>query len=68
MELPAPPARSSGSSRAPGGGVKLMLALLVVFALLAIYGQWEKFRRPQTETATIATTPNVSPSPSPNDN
>jgi hypothetical protein len=38
---------------------------LVVFALLAGYGQWENFRRNQIETFTIIPAPRVSPSPSP---
>jgi hypothetical protein len=67
MDLPRPPARSPGAATgAPASGLKLMLIILVVFALLAAYGQWERFRRPQTETATIVPAPNVSPSPSPN--
>ncbi|HEX4667387.1 MAG TPA: hypothetical protein VH207_12370 [Chthoniobacterales bacterium] len=65
MEVPGPPARSSHSTRAPGSGLKLMIAILVVFALLAGFGQWERSRRPRTETATIIPVPNVSPRPSP---
>ena len=68
MDLPGPPAHSPGATRAPASGLKLMLAVLGVFALLAVYGQWEHFRRPQTETVTIVPAPNGSPSPSPNDN
>jgi hypothetical protein len=68
MDLPGPSARSPGATRAPVSGLKLMLAILVVFALLAGYGQWEQFRRSKTETAAIISTPNVSPSPSPNNN
>ncbi|MGB8341678.1 MAG: hypothetical protein WCE51_08810 [Chthoniobacterales bacterium] len=44
-----------------------MVAILVVFALLAVYGQWKHFRRPRIETATIIPAPTVSPSPLPND-
>ena len=68
MDLPEPPARAPGATRAPVSGVKLMLAILAVFALLAGYGQWEFFRRPLTEKATIIPAPNVSPSPSPAQN
>ena len=65
MDLPEPPALSPGDTRAPVSGLKLMLLILAVFALLAGYGQWELNRRPLTEKATIIPTPDVSPSPSP---
>jgi len=68
MDLPGPPARPPGTTRAPASGVKLMLAILIIFALLAGYGKWEHFRRSHIETVTIIPTPNVSPSPTPNDN
>lgn len=68
MDLPGPPAPSPGATRAPISGLKLMLLILVVFVLLAGYGQWERFRRPTVEKATIILVPNVSPSPSPNHN
>jgi hypothetical protein len=55
-------------TRAPKSGLKLMLAILGVFVLLAAYGQWEVFRRPATVKATIIPAPNVSPSPSPKHN
>jgi hypothetical protein len=67
MDLPGPPTRAPGATRAPASGLKLMLAILVVFALLAGYGKWEHFRRSQIETVTIIPAPNVSPSPTPND-
>ncbi|MGI8957063.1 MAG: hypothetical protein ACR2II_09140 [Chthoniobacterales bacterium] len=67
MELPGPPARPPGETRAPASGLKLMLGILVVFALLAGYGQWQHYRRAKTETVTIVPAPNVSPAPSPND-
>jgi hypothetical protein len=67
MDLSERPARSPGATAAPAGGLKLMLLVLVVFALLAAYGQWEQFRRPQIETVTILPAPNGSPSPSPNE-
>jgi hypothetical protein len=42
-----------------------MLAILVVFVLLAGYGRWEVSRRPTTVKTTIISAPDVSPSPSP---
>ncbi|MEO6971330.1 MAG: hypothetical protein ABI217_10590 [Chthoniobacterales bacterium] len=68
MDLPGPPDRPPGETRAPRSGLKLMLAILIVFALLAVYGQWQRLRRPTTEKAAIILAPNVSPSPSPNHN
>ncbi|CAN5551411.1 hypothetical protein BH20VER3_BH20VER3_16750 [soil metagenome] len=64
MNMPGPLPRAAGASRAPLGGLKLMLAILVVFALLAVYGAWEHARRAKTETARILPAPNVSPAPS----
>jgi hypothetical protein len=43
MDLPGPPARAPGATRAPASGLKLMLAILVVFALLAGYGKMGAF-------------------------
>ncbi len=69
MDLPGPPSRPAGPTRAPASGLKLMLGVLVVFALLAGYGQWQHSRLSQTEKATIVpAAPNVSPAPSPNHN
>ena len=68
MDVPEPPARPPGATRAPVSGLKLMLAILAVFALLVGYGQWEVLRRPTIEKATIIPAPNVTPSPSPNNN
>jgi hypothetical protein len=68
MDLPGPPARPPGATRAPASGLKVMLAILIVFALLAGYGGWEHFRRPKIETVTIVPAPNVSASPAPNEN
>ncbi|MEO5717761.1 MAG: hypothetical protein ABIR29_04220 [Chthoniobacterales bacterium] len=65
MDLPGPPARPAGQTRAPASGVKLMLGVLVVFAVFAVYGQWQHSRRSQTETVAIIPAPNVSPAPSP---
>jgi hypothetical protein len=67
MDLPGPPARSPGTTRAPVSGLKLMLTILVIFALLAGYGKWEHFRRSRIERVTIIPAPNVSPSSTPND-
>jgi hypothetical protein len=66
MDLPGPPERSPGATPAPISGLKLMLVMLVVFALLAGYGKWEHFRRNQIETITIIPAPNLSPSPTTN--
>ncbi len=68
MELPNPPARPPGETRAPASGLKLMLGILVVFALLAGYGQWQNSRRAQSETVTIVPASQASPAPSPNEN
>jgi hypothetical protein len=68
MDLPGPPAHASAPTRAPASGLKLMLIVVAVFGLLAIYGQWERHRRPQTQTATILSKAELSPSPSPQDN
>jgi hypothetical protein len=43
-----------------------MIAIVVVFALLAVYGEWEHLRRPETITATIKSAPVESASPLPN--
>ena len=59
--------RALPARRAPASGLKLMLAILVIFALLAGYGKWEHFRRSRIETVTIIPAPNVSPSSTPND-
>ncbi|MBA3608933.1 MAG: hypothetical protein H0W43_10580 [Chthoniobacterales bacterium] len=68
MELPSPPAHPPGETRAPASGLKLMLGILVVFAVLAGYGQWQNLRRAQSETVTIVPAPQTSPAPSPNEN
>ncbi|MGH8093644.1 MAG: hypothetical protein ACREIF_09255 [Chthoniobacterales bacterium] len=61
MDLPGPPTHSAGATRAPASGLKHMLAILVVFALLAVYGQSEHFRRARTETATVVPALDLSP-------
>ncbi|HEY3600693.1 MAG TPA: hypothetical protein VGK72_01925 [Chthoniobacterales bacterium] len=57
MDLPQPPHRPR-ATRAPTNGLKLMLAALIIFALLAGYGQWEHFRRSEVITGTVRLTPN----------
>jgi hypothetical protein len=42
-----------------------MLVILLVFAALAIFGQWERARRAKIETTTIIPASATSPSPSP---
>ena len=54
--------------RAPAGGLKIMLGTALLFALVAIYGQWQHLHRPETIRASILPAPNVSPAPTaPND-
>jgi hypothetical protein len=65
MDLPEPPERSPGETRAPVSGLKLMLLILVVLAITAGYGLREVKRRPLTEKATIIPAASISPSASP---
>lgn len=65
MDLPGPPNRAPTPTRAPGNGLKWILAILLVFAALAIFGQWERSRRSQIDSATIVPNAAASPSPSP---
>jgi hypothetical protein len=65
MDLPAPPSGSPAPSRAPASGSKLMFGILILFALLAAYGQWQHLRRPETIRATIKRVPNESITPTP---
>jgi hypothetical protein len=44
-----------------------MLVILLVFAGLAGYAQWQHFRRAKVETVTIVPAPEISPLPSPDD-
>ena len=53
--------------RAPANGLKLMLVIVLAFTLVALYGQWQHFRRAEVESVTVLPTPNVSPTPSPNE-
>ena len=67
MNLPDAPAPSPDPERAPVNGLKLMLAIVLGFALVALYGQWQHFRRAKVESITILPAPNVSPTSSPNE-
>ena len=55
------------TSRAPASGLKLMLAVVIVFAFLAGYGQWNRAQRSKAITTTIIPAPNESPASSPNE-
>jgi hypothetical protein len=63
MDLPDSPPPSPDPERAPANGLKLMLAVVLGFALVALYGQWQHFRRAKVESVTILPAPDVSPSP-----
>lgn len=52
--------RRADSSPAPRNGVRLMIAILVALALLAIYANVQKARRDKIENATIIPAPNAS--------
>ena len=51
---------------APANGLKLILAIAIVFGLVAVYGQLQHFHHSNTETVTIAPASNVSRAPLPN--
>jgi heme/copper-type cytochrome/quinol oxidase subunit 3 len=51
---------------APAKGLKLTLAIAIVFGLVAVYGQLQYFHHTNAETVTIAPAPNVSRAPLPN--
>ena len=51
---------------APANGLKLMLAIAIVFGVVAVYGQLQHFHHTNAETVTIVPTPNVSRAPLPN--
>lgn len=53
---------------APANGLKLIALILGLFALAAIYGQWQHAQRAQTESAVILPAPTASPNLSPNEN
>ncbi|HEY2712557.1 MAG TPA: hypothetical protein VGI60_08590 [Chthoniobacterales bacterium] len=59
--------KSTPITRAPGSGLKFMLAILVVFAFLAGYGQWKNGQRSKVITTTIVPAPGESPMPAPNE-
>ena len=50
---------------APANGLKLMLAIAIVFGLVA-YGQLQHFHHTNAETVTIVPAPDVSRAPLPN--
>jgi cytochrome oxidase assembly protein ShyY1 len=49
-------------SRLPPAAVRLMVATLIVFALVALYANWQRHRRNEHEKVSITFT---SPAPSP---
>ena len=53
---------------APSNGLKLIALILGLFALAAVYGQWQHAQRTQNESAVILPAPTTSPSVSPNEN
>jgi hypothetical protein len=63
MDLPDSLSASPEAARPPTNGLKLMLAIVLGFALVAMYGQWRDFRRPKLESARIL--PDIEGSPSP---
>jgi hypothetical protein len=67
MDLSDSPPPSPGPPRAPANGLKLKQVIVLAFALVAVYGQWQHFRRAEVESVTVLPTPNVSPTPSPNE-
>lgn len=57
----------NSSDRAPANGLKLMALVLLCFALVALYAQWQRHQRPVEVKATIVPAPAaVSPSAAPN--
>lgn len=53
---------------APASGLKLIALILGLFALAAVYGQWQHAQRAQTESAVVRPAPTASPTLSPNEN
>jgi hypothetical protein len=53
---------------APANGLKLMLAIAIVFGLVPVYGQLLHFLHTNAETVTIVPAPDVSRAPLPNNN
>ena len=67
MPRPEEQKNAAESNRAPRGGIRLMIIIVVAMALLAIYANVQKGRRSEIEKVTIipiATPPPASPSPS----
>ncbi|MEO6872061.1 MAG: hypothetical protein ABI233_07555 [Chthoniobacterales bacterium] len=54
-------------SAAPRNGLKVIAGILAIFLIAAAYGQWQHHERAMTVRATIASLPNESPEPVPND-
>ena len=52
---------------APANGLKLIALIVGLFALVAVYGQWQHAQRAQTESAVVLPAPTASPALSPND-
>jgi hypothetical protein len=57
----------SPSARAPVNGVKMMMLILLAFAAVAVYAQWQHAQRAKIISTRIAPAPNESVSPSPNE-
>lgn len=55
---------STAPNKLPPGAARLMIAMLVVFALVAIYGNVQRARRHKLDVVTI-TFASPTPSPSP---
>jgi hypothetical protein len=58
--------QSPGSSRAPRGGLRLMIIIVIAMALLAVYANVQKVRRDKIEKVTvipISASPSATPLP-----
>jgi uncharacterized membrane-anchored protein len=52
------------SDKVPGGAAQLMIAMLVVFALVAVYANVQRMRRDKFEKVTIKlVSPTATPTP-----
>ena len=61
-----PPEEEREFAHAPKAGIKVMIFIVIAMALLAIYANVQKARRPQIEKVTItliSPSPSISPSP-----
>ena len=57
---------STKPDKLPLGAARLMIAILVVFALVAIYANVQRARREKVDLVTVTlTTPSPSPTPEP---